>query len=74
MNHDELLTIREASETYFQGKVSPREVYKLYHAGQLQGFRVGTGKKKKILLYKSSLEAYRKSNENGEKVSGLNAG
>lgn len=64
MNHDELLTIKEASEAYFQGKVSPREVYKLYHAGHLKGFRVGTGKKKKILLYKSSLDAYRQANAN----------
>jgi hypothetical protein len=64
MNHDELLTIKEASRDYFQGQVSEREVYKLYHAGHLQGFRVGTGKKKKILLYKSSLDAYRQANAN----------
>ena len=61
---DALLTIKEASRDYFQGKVSGRELTKLFHAGQLAGFRVGTGRKRKILLYKSGLDAYRLANAN----------
>jgi hypothetical protein len=53
-------TVKEAAGGYFQGKVSPREVYHLYALGQLRGFRVGA----KILIYESSLDAYRSGQEN----------
>ena len=61
---DKLLTVKEAAQDYFQGKVSERAVYALYDSGQLRGFRVGKGKGK-ILIYESSLEAYRLAHENG---------
>lgn len=61
---DTLYTIREASRDYFQGKVSGRELTRLFHDGNLTGFRVGRSRKAKILLYKSGLDAYRKANEN----------
>jgi excisionase family DNA binding protein len=54
-------TVKEAAEVYFQGKVSAREVYFLFSRGDLRGFRVGA----KILIYESSLEAYRGGRENG---------
>jgi hypothetical protein len=57
-------TVKEAAEEYFQGKVSAREVYALFAAGALRGFRVGAGKGR-ILIYLSSLECYRRSRENG---------
>ena len=58
---DRLLTVKDAAREYFQGKVSPREIYVLYGRGELRGFRVGG----KILLYQSSLDAYRRAHENG---------
>ncbi len=61
---DKLLTVKEAAQDYFQGKVSERAVYALFDSGELRGFRVGTGKGK-ILIYQSSLEAYRLAHENG---------
>ena len=60
---DDLLTVKEAARDYFQGKVSERAVYALFDSGELRGFRVGTGKGK-ILIYRSSLEAYRLAHEN----------
>lgn len=54
-------TVKEAAEVYFQGKVSARAVYFLFDRGELLGFRVGA----KILIYESSLEAYRRAQENG---------
>jgi excisionase family DNA binding protein len=53
-------TVKEAAEVYFQGKVSAREVYLLFSLGKLRGFRVGA----KILIYESSLDAYRREREN----------
>jgi hypothetical protein len=61
--NEELLTITEASTNYFQGKVSGRQLTRLFHAGKLTGFRAGT----KIVLYRSALDAWRKSNENAPK-------
>jgi excisionase family DNA binding protein len=58
-------TVKEAAEEYFQGKVSAREVYGLFTRGDLRGFRVGS----KILIYLSSLDAYRVSHENGKRFS-----
>jgi hypothetical protein len=63
-NTDTLYTIREASRDYFQGKVSGRELTRLFHDGKLTGFRVGRSRKAKILLYKSGLDAYRLSTSN----------
>jgi hypothetical protein len=57
-------TVKEAADLYFQGKVSAREVYFLFASGLVRGFRVGSGKGK-ILIYESSLEAYRRERENG---------
>ena len=57
-------TVKEAADDFFQGKVSAREVYLLFSRGELLGFRVGTGKGK-ILIYATSLEAYRRGRENG---------
>jgi hypothetical protein len=57
-------TVKEAAEEYFQGKVSAREVYGLFTRGDLRGFRVGVGKGR-ILIYLSSLDAYRLTHENG---------
>jgi len=54
-------TVKEAAEVYFQGKVSARAVYLLFSRGELRGFRVGG----KILIYESSLDAYRRGQENG---------
>ena len=56
-------TVQEAADDYFQGKVSAREVYLLFSRGELLGFRVGAGKGK-ILIYASSLDAYRRAREN----------
>jgi excisionase family DNA binding protein len=53
-------TVKEAAKDYFQGKVSAREVYILFSRGELRGFRVGS----KILIYESSLDAYRRGQEN----------
>ena len=64
LDNDALFTIAEASRVYFQGKVSGGEITKLFHAGMIRGFRVGMGKKAKIILYKSGLDAYRLQNEN----------
>lgn len=50
-DNDTILTITEASRNFFQGKVSGRQITSLFHDGLLPGFRVGWGKKKKILLY-----------------------
>jgi hypothetical protein len=61
---DRYYTVQEAADDYFQGKVSARGVYLLFSRGDLQGFRVGSGKGK-ILIYASSLEAYRRGRENG---------
>ena len=58
-------TVKEAAADYFQSLVSEREVYALFARGELRGFRVGTGKGK-ILIYGSSLEAYRLAHENGQ--------
>ena len=58
---ERLYTVKEAAETYFQGKVSQRELYNLFDQGEVLGFRVG---KKKILIYESSLDAYRLAHEN----------
>lgn len=55
-----LYTVREAAEQFFQGKVSCREVNKLFNAGKLFGYRVEA----KILIYAGSLQAYRQSHEN----------
>jgi hypothetical protein len=60
---DRYFTVQEAAEEYFQGKVSVREVYVLFSRGELLGFRVGAGKGK-ILIYASSLDAYRRRREN----------
>ena len=46
---------------YFQGRVSQRELYNLFDQGEILGFRVG---KQKILIYESSLDAYRLAHEN----------
>jgi excisionase family DNA binding protein len=54
-------TVKEAAAEYFQGKISAREVYGLFRRGDLRGFRVGS----KILIYLSSLDAYRVAHENG---------
>lgn len=54
-------TVKEAAEVYFQGKVSARAVYVLFSQGDLRGFRVGG----KILIYRSSLDDYRRGQENG---------
>jgi excisionase family DNA binding protein len=56
-------TVKEASVIYFQGKVSVREVYCLFNAGQLRGCRVG----RKILIYRSSLDEYTTGTENFSK-------
>jgi hypothetical protein len=56
-------TVQEAADDYFQGKVSAREVYLLFSRGELLGFRVGAVKGK-ILIYASSLDAYRRQREN----------
>jgi excisionase family DNA binding protein len=53
-------TVKEAAAEYFQGKVSARAVYVLFTRGHLRGFRVGS----KILIYLSSLDAYRASHQN----------
>jgi hypothetical protein len=58
-------TVKEAAADYFQGQVSEREVYALFARGELRGFRVGAGKGR-ILIYESSLEAYRLAHENGQ--------
>jgi hypothetical protein len=58
---ERLFTVKEAAEIYFQGKISQRELYNLFDQGEVLGFRVG---KKKILLYESSLDAYRLAHEN----------
>lgn len=63
-SHETLLTISEAARDYFQGKVSGRELTRLFHDGKLTGFRVGRSKKSKILLYRSGLENFRLANEN----------
>lgn len=57
---DRLYTVKEAADHYFQGKVSQREVNKLFHSRMLNGFRVG----RLILIYKSSLDEYRLAHEN----------
>jgi hypothetical protein len=54
-------TVKEAATVYFQGRVSQRELYNLFDQGEILGFRVG---KQKILIYKSSLDAYRLAHEN----------
>ena len=54
-------TVKEAAEVYFKGRISQRELYNLFDKGELLGFRVG---KKKILIYESSLDAYRLAHEN----------
>ena len=54
------VTVREAAEEYFQGKVSRRAVHDLFVQGRLRGFRAGG----KILIYRSSLEDYRRAHEN----------
>jgi hypothetical protein len=54
--------VSEAASYYFQGKVSAREVTKLFHAGDLPGIRVG----KRILLYLSGLDAFREKHANGK--------
>jgi hypothetical protein len=54
-------TVKEAAKVYFQGSISQREIYNLFEQGELLGFRVG---KKKILIYESSLDAYRLTHEN----------
>jgi len=53
-------TVKEAAEVYFQGKISARAVYILFSRGEIRGFRVGS----KILIYETSLEAYRRGQEN----------
>jgi hypothetical protein len=63
--HERLLTVKEVSEGYFQGKVSEREVYGLFGRGELRGFRVGSGRGR-ILIYESSIDAYRLAHENGK--------
>jgi hypothetical protein len=57
---DRYYTVKEAATEYFQGKVSARAVYVLFTRGDLRGFRVGS----KILIYLSSLDAYRAAHEN----------
>jgi hypothetical protein len=54
-------TVKEAATVYFQGRISQRELYNLFDQGEILGFRVG---KQKILIYKSSLDAYRLAHEN----------
>ena len=54
-------TVKEAATVYFQGRVSQRELYNLFDRGEILGFRVG---KQKILIYESSLDAYRLAHEN----------
>ena len=54
-------TVKEAAEVYFKGRISQRELYNLFDKGVLLGFRVS---KKKILIYESSLDAYRLAHEN----------
>jgi hypothetical protein len=63
VNAERYYTVNEAAAEFFQGKVSAREVYLLFSRGELLGFRVGVGKGK-ILIYASSLEAYRAAREN----------
>jgi len=46
-------TVKEVAEQFFGGKVSPREVNRLFHQGKLAGTRIGA----KILIYADSLEA-----------------
>src|SRR5262245_12773378 len=62
-----LLTVKEAADEYFQGKVSEREIYALFARGELRGFRVGTGKGK-IILYEASLDEYRRGRENAAQI------
>jgi hypothetical protein len=60
---DRFYTVKEAAGSFFQGKVSAREIYALFACGELRGFRVGAGKGR-ILIYGSSLEGYRLAHEN----------
>jgi excisionase family DNA binding protein len=55
-----LITPRECHRDRFQGKISLRKVYDLFHDGELEGFRVG----KAVLLYDDSVEAYIARNRN----------
>jgi excisionase family DNA binding protein len=64
---DRYYTVKEAAEVYFQNKVSARAVYVLFSRGELRGFRVGA----KILIYESSLNAYRREQENSLPVAPL---
>src|SRR5262249_61776597 len=56
-------TVKEAATVYFQGRVSQRALYNLFDRGEIRGFRVG---KQKILIYESSLDAYRLARENNK--------
>jgi hypothetical protein len=57
---DRLYTVAEAARDYFQGKVSGRQVNRLFNRGLIRGFRAGST----ILLYESGLDEYRRSREN----------
>lgn len=54
---DKLLTIQEASDEFFSGKLSGQAVLELWRSGELPGFRAGRGKGK-VLLHRDGLEKY----------------
>lgn len=64
---NDLLTIQEARQQFFNNRLSSRAVLDLYHAGKLPGFRARTGKGK-ILLYRAGLQTYveQQSNQPGD--------
>jgi hypothetical protein len=55
-----LITPRECQRDRFQNKISLRQVYGLFHDGEIDGFRVG----RKVLLFDDSVEAYIGRNRN----------
>jgi excisionase family DNA binding protein len=59
---ERILSVKEASCDYFQGKVSAREVYALAQRGKIRSFRVG----RKILIRESALDEYVKGQERGQ--------
>lgn len=61
-----IFTVKEASERYFQGKVSAREIYALCKSKKIRSFRVGT----KILIRESALDEYVKRQEGTQEPSG----
>jgi excisionase family DNA binding protein len=56
------LTPREVAAR-LSGKVSLREIYKLFHAGSLRGTRIG----RKVLIYEHALDELIRAGENAPK-------